>query len=135
MVKNIKDYKYQSLYHILNDTEYKEYLKNSFLVEKFKTKKDILEFMNTKFDLATLREASNLVEQANIKKENLVDKLEKIFKDVIDKKLRNELIYKAYLDGYSQHQIARVLNLSQPTVFGIIERVKDAITTTSYFFK
>ena len=133
MVKKIQDYRFQSLYHILNNTEYKECLKSSFLVNKFKTKQDILEFINTKFDkedLAILRQASNLVEQANIQKENPIDKLEKIFKDVTDKKQRNELIYKAYVDGYSQHQIAKVLNLSQPTVFGIIKRVKDTITIT-----
>ena len=59
-----------------------------------------------------------------------IDKLEKIFKDVTDKKIRNELIYKAYLDGYSQHQIAKVLNISQPAVYGIIKRVKDVIVIT-----
>ena len=134
MVKNILDYRYQSLYHILNNTDYKkECLNNSYLTNKFKTKQELLEFINTKFDkddLATLRQASNLVEQANTKKENPIDKLEKIFKDVTDKKKRNELIYKAYLNGYSQHQIAKVLNISQPAVYGIIKRIKDVIVIT-----
>ena len=133
-VKNIKDYKYQSLYHILNDTEYKkECLNNSYLAKNFKSKKDMLEFINTKFykdELATLKKASNLVEQANVKKEKSIKKLEKIFKDVEDKKKRNELIYKAYLDGYSQHQIAKVLNISQPAVYGIIKRVGNIILIT-----
>ena len=89
--------------------------------------------INTKFDkddLATLRQASNLVEQANVKKEKSIKKLEEIFKDVTDKKKRNKLIYKSYLDGYSQHQIAKVLNISQPAVYGIIKRVRDVIVIT-----
>ena len=58
------------------------------------------------------------------------DASKKIFKDVTDKKTRNMLIYKAYLDGYSQHQIAKVLNISQPAVYGIIKRNKDVIIIT-----
>jgi putative transposase len=37
-------------------------------------------------------------------------------------KERNRLIIKAYQEGYSQHMIAKVLNISQPAVYGVIKR-------------
>lgn len=133
-VKNIQDYKYQSLYHIVNDTEYKNRcLKDSFLVHNFKNKQDLIEFVSIKFDkddLLDLKKASNLIEQSPQKKENTIQQLKDMFKKIDNKKQRNELIYKAYLDGFSQHQIAKALNLSQPTVFGIIKRMQNTITIT-----
>jgi len=35
---------------------------------------------------------------------------------------RNSKIVKAYVQGYSQHRIAKVLGLSQPALFGVIKR-------------
>jgi len=35
---------------------------------------------------------------------------------------RNTKIVKAYKQGYSQHMIAQVLGLSQPTIYGVIKR-------------
>ncbi|WP_457607437.1 helix-turn-helix domain-containing protein [Nitratifractor sp.] len=37
-------------------------------------------------------------------------------------KERNKRIVEAYEEGYSQHRIAKVLGLAQPTVYGIIKR-------------
>ena len=39
-----------------------------------------------------------------------------------DLKKRNTKIVKAYQQGYSQHMIAKVLDISQPAVYGVIKR-------------
>ena len=39
-----------------------------------------------------------------------------------DIKERNNKIVKAYEEGYSQHMIAKVLDISQPAVYGVIKR-------------
>jgi len=41
-----------------------------------------------------------------------------------DKKKRNLQILNAYNNGYSQHMIAKVLGILQPTVYGVIRRSK-----------
>ncbi|MEA3455647.1 MAG: helix-turn-helix domain-containing protein [Campylobacterota bacterium] len=45
-----------------------------------------------------------------------------IFEKVTEVKERNETIAKAYLQGYSQNMIAKVLGLNQATVQRIIKR-------------
>ena len=49
-------------------------------------------------------------------------KLEKMFEKITDIKKRNKQILKAIDKGYSQHRIAKVLGLSQQTVYGAIKR-------------
>jgi predicted transcriptional regulator len=44
------------------------------------------------------------------------------FKNVVDIKERNNIIVDAYEKGYSQHMIAKVLDISQPAVNGVIRR-------------
>jgi DNA-binding NarL/FixJ family response regulator len=56
----------------------------------------------------------------NPKIENLVILLE----DIENKKDRNIAIAKAYKQGYSQHMIAKVLELNQATVQRIVKRTK-----------
>ncbi|WP_373030463.1 helix-turn-helix domain-containing protein [Sulfurovum sp.] len=34
-------------------------------------------------------------------------------------------ILKAYKEGYSQHRVAKVLNISQPAIYGVIKRNKQ----------
>jgi len=74
--------------------------------------------------LQELKKASSLVEAPNIdnrpKKEDLVV----MFKNIKDIKVRNVTITKAYQQGYSQHMIAKVLELNQATVQRIIKRTK-----------
>ena len=71
-----------------------------------------------------------MIEAPNIDKKPNEATLKKILSKVKDKKARNKLILKAYEQGYSQHMIAKVLGLAQPTVYGIIKRTKgnSAIT-------
>lgn len=67
--------------------------------------------------LQELKRASSLVEAPNI--EDLLIMFEK----VRETKERNEMIHKAYRQGYSQHMIAQVLGLAQSTVNGIVKRM------------
>ncbi len=46
-----------------------------------------------------------------------------LFEKIIETKERNEMIHKAYREGYSQHMIAQVLGLAQSTVCGIVKRM------------
>lgn len=39
--------------------------------------------------------------------------------------IRNKQILKAYKEGYSQHMIAKVLDISQPAIYGVIKRNKQ----------
>ena len=39
--------------------------------------------------------------------------------------IRNKQILKAYKEGYSQYMIAKVLDISQPTIYGVIKRNKQ----------
>jgi DNA-directed RNA polymerase specialized sigma subunit len=49
--------------------------------------------------------------------------LEEHFDLILGKKERNQKIYEAYLDGYTQTQIAKFLNISQATVSNIIKKL------------
>ena len=53
-----------------------------------------------------------------------LERLKKIFKNVEDIKKRNKKIVEVYEKGYSQHLIAKVLELNQATVQRIIKRTK-----------
>jgi len=41
------------------------------------------------------------------------------------RKIRNKQILKAYKEGYSQHMIAKVSDISQPAIYGVIKRNKQ----------
>ena len=75
-------------------------------------------------ELKEIKKASSLIEVSNIKKELDIEVLEEIFKEIENRVQRNEMILKAHNMGYSQHQIAKILKLSQPTVNRIIKRYK-----------
>ncbi len=40
---------------------------------------------------------------------------------------RNKLIRKAYKEGYSQHMLAKVRDISQPAIYGVIKRNKQCV--------
>jgi putative transposase len=89
--------------------------------------KEIEAFLNSQVDSSQLQElqkASSLVEAPNIDNKLDVNVLEKRFKKVKGIKQRNELIVKAYKEGYSQQMVATILGISQQAVHGIIKRNK-----------
>jgi len=65
-----------------------------------------------------------LIGAANIDNQPKAEDLVKIFEDIDDTKERNIAIAKAYKQGYSQHMIAKVLELNQATVQRIIKRTE-----------
>jgi DNA-binding NarL/FixJ family response regulator len=65
-----------------------------------------------------------LVEALNKDKKPDIKKLTKMLSDAKDMQTRNKQIIKAYKQGYSQHMIAKVLELNQATVQRIIKRTK-----------
>ena len=44
------------------------------------------------------------------------------FRIIEDIQKRNMLIVKVYIEGYSQHMIAKVLGMAQSTINGIVKR-------------
>ncbi len=51
-----------------------------------------------------------------------------MFKNIEDTKKRNKKIVEVYKKGYSQHLIAKILELNQATVQRIIKRTSISIT-------
>ncbi len=72
--------------------------------------------------LQELKKASSLVEAPNVDKKPDIEKLTKMLTNHKDLKERNSKIVKAYEQGYSKHMIAKVLEISQPAVYGVIKR-------------
>ena len=78
-----------------------------------------------------MKKASSLVEAPNIDKKPDEKKLKRQLSKAQDTKERNVCILNAYVQGYSQHMIAKVLGLNQATVQRIIKRTKsDSISIT-----
>jgi DNA-directed RNA polymerase specialized sigma subunit len=75
------------------------------------------------FKDAILKRASSLVEAPNIDTKPKIEDLAMMFNKIIETKERNDMIHKAYKQGYSQHMIAQVLGLAQSTVCEIVKRM------------
>ena len=127
MVKDIYEYPYSSYHYFLNYKEIPECLKQSWIVQNHKDDAEAIEaFLTNPVDTAQLQElkkASSLVEAPNSDAQPKEEDLVKIFEKITEIKERNEIIAKAYAQGYSQHMIAKVLGLAQSTVNGIVKRM------------
>lgn len=125
IVKDITDYPYSSCHYFLEDNK-PELLKDSWIATNYKDDKDaIREFLNSIVDTSVLQElksASSLVEAPNIDNKPDIEKLRNILSKAKDIKERNNLIVECYAQGYSQHMMAKILKLAQPTVNRVIKR-------------
>ncbi len=128
IVKELERYPYSSYHYFLDMQNIPECLKQSWIVQNYgNDSESIKTFLNAAVDtgiLQELKKASSLVEAANCDKKPDIKELEKILGEAKEMKERNKLIVKAYEDGYSQHMIAKVLEISQPAVFGVIKRYR-----------
>ncbi|MEA3419274.1 MAG: helix-turn-helix domain-containing protein, partial [Campylobacterota bacterium] len=128
MVKTLEDYVYSSYHYFLDIQNIPECLKESWIVQNYQMDREAIRvFLNSVVDTAMLQElkkASSLVEAHNRDKRPDIEKLKKMLLEVKDTKERNTQILKAYEQGYSQHRIAKVLGLAQPTVNAIVKRMK-----------
>jgi DNA-directed RNA polymerase specialized sigma subunit len=94
--------------------------------QKYKDDKEAIKaFLNSIADSSQLQElktASSLVEAPNIDKKPNEEKLRKILSIAKDIKERNRFIIEYYTQGYSQHLMAKILNISQSAIYGVIKR-------------
>ncbi len=135
MVKNVTDYPYSSAHLFLMDKS-DHCLRNAWITENYlDDKESIKAFLESSVDtgqLQELKKASSMVGAPNSDKKPNEEELQKMLVKTKDTKERNKLILKAYQKGYSQHMIAKVLDLNQATVQRIIKRTKigDSISIT-----
>jgi len=136
IVKEPEAYPHSSAYLFLKSAELPQCLQNSWIAQHYRNDTEALRaLLHSSIDTDQLKEmkkAASLVEAPNLEKKMNIAKLKKMLTEAKDTKERNRQIVKAYEEGYSQHKIAEVLGLSQPTVNGIIRRTKKkgAITIT-----
>ena len=128
MVKDIKEYPYSSYHYFLDYKNIPECLQSAWVTTNYKDDKEAIEaFLTSPVDthqLEELKTASSLLGAANVDTKPKIEDLVSIFKDMDEIKERNVGIVKAYKQGYSQHMIAKVLELNQATVQRIIKRTK-----------
>ena len=128
MVKNLEEYPYSS-YHYFLEKQIPECLENAWIVQNHgNDKSSIKEMLLSTVDSSVLQElktASSLVEAPNVDKKPDVKKLTRLLSNIEDIKVRNRQIVKAYEESYSQHMIAKVLELNQATVQRIIKRNRE----------
>ena len=126
MVKNMDEYPYSSYHYFLNYKEVPECLQHSWIVQHYREDKESIEaFLTNPVDRSQLQElkrASSLVEAPNIDTKPKIEDLVMLFEKISEIKKRNEMIANAYVQGYSQHMIAKVLGLAQSTVSAIVKR-------------
>ncbi len=128
MVKRVDSYLYSTAHYFLNKEILPNCLENSYIAQNYQNDKEsIRAFLESPIDssvLHQLKRGASLVEASNIDKRPKEEDLKKLFEDVTDIKDRNSKIVKAYQDGYSQHMMAKVLELAQSTVSGIVKRYR-----------
>ncbi len=126
IVKSLKNYPYSSYHYFLDHKNTPSALQKSWIVKNFQTDVEtIKQFIETPVDLNILQElkkASNFIIKPKTEKKLDIKYLKKLLKNTKNKKERNKQINQAYKSGYSQYMIAKVLNLSQPTINKIIKR-------------
>ena len=125
MVQNLSDYPYSSYHHFLKN-KIPECLQNSWIVQNHGRDREAIEVMlNSTVDTSILEEikkASSLIAASNNDKKLDKEKLTKMFTGITNMQERNRQVIKAYKEGYSQYKIAKVLDISQPAVNGVIKR-------------
>ncbi|HES59438.1 MAG: transposase [Campylobacterales bacterium] len=136
IVQRVEAYPYSSAHLFLQPHQNNGCLRDAWVTQHYRSDIEAIKaFLDSKVDtgqLYELKKASSLVESPNTDKKPNEGKLKKILSKAKDTKERNSLILKAYQEGYSQHMMAKVLELNQATVQRIIKRTKrdDSISIT-----
>ena len=102
---------------------------SSFIYDRFKTKKEIAEFLNEIVDqdeeekaLKEIKNDKSLDKQDETK---LFKPLREYFSDNQNKSQRDGQIFQAHKDGWSQGKIAKEIGISQPAVFKVIRKFRE----------
>lgn len=127
LCEKLEDFKYSSYRSFVNLDNPIECLKRSFMFEKYPKIDEVKAFFDVPVMDKKLKNIIDELQKVVSYKKNLNNKkhksLEEHFSTVLGKKERNQKIYEAYLDGYTQNQIAAFLNISQPTVSNSIKKL------------
>ena len=115
MVRNIEQYKHQSLHAWNNTTKYKDIIKNSIIFDM--TLNEYKQYINNEFenDVYDVIYSSPIIIVKNGNMKVLYKRVQTFFNDDINTN-RNENIKKAYEYGYTITQIANYLKLSTKTI-------------------
>jgi REP element-mobilizing transposase RayT/DNA-binding CsgD family transcriptional regulator len=128
LADSLKEYRYSSYRSFVSLDEPIECLRRSFIFKKFETKEETDNFFDTSLQGYELKDIIiELQKVVNYQKNTLNTKrpkpLDEYFNNILSKKERNQKIFEAYTDGYTQNQIAQFLNISQATVSNSIKKL------------
>ena len=127
LCEKLEDFKYSSYRSFINLDKPIKCLKRSFIFEKYSDSNDIKKFFDVPVMNKSLKNIIEELQKVVSYKKNIHNKKHKTLKEhfetVLSKKERNQKIYEAYLDGYTQNQIASFLNISQATVSNSIKKL------------
>jgi len=121
-------YKYSSFHYFLEPQYVPTALKNAWLLQEypndvFMTKR----FCSTQITSNILQVLHTLIapkQKEKIPNKLRLEALEKRFAKVLSKQERNTIIVKAYDEGYSQYELAKIVEVSQAAISGIIKRTR-----------
>ena len=125
MVKTLKDYPYSSYSAFTNTSTPLSCLKSSVMFTQFLKLQDRLEFFESWYDediLKEIQKASRLVVSSVTNKELPRKRLQALFHACKKKAERNTKIVEAVELGYSQNQIAKVLEVTQGTISHVLRQ-------------
>ena len=127
LCEKLEDFKYSGYRSFINLDKPIKCLKRSFIFEKYSDRNDIKKFFDVPVMNKSLKNIIEELQKVVSYKKNIHNKKHKTLKEhfetVLSKKERNQKIYEAYLDGYTQNQIASFLNISQATVSNSIKKL------------
>jgi len=128
IVKKLSDYEYISFRYFISDNP-PPCLLNSFVYDRFETKKEIAEFLNEVVDIEeeeqTLKDMKNDKNFEELNERKASKPLREYFAYDQNKTQRDEKILEAYRDGWSQGKIAKEVGISQPAVFKVIRKLRN----------
>ncbi len=122
----LEDFKYSSYRSFIGLQSPIECLKHSFIFKKYpiidEAKKFLTENVSDKKLKDVIEELQKVVRFEKRKQTKKHKSLKEHFENILGKIQRDEKIYEAYLDGYTQNQIAKFLGVSQATISNIIKK-------------
>jgi len=127
LCEKLEDFKYSSYRSFISADKPVECLKRSFMFEKYLGIEEIKSFFNAPVIHKKLKNIIEELQKVVRYKKNVNNKkhknIEEYFSTILGKRERNQKMYEAYLDGYTQTQIANFLNISQATVSNTIKKL------------
>ncbi len=128
LADKLGDYKYSSYRSFADLDEPTECLRQSFIFKKYETKDKIDKFFNAPLMNKELKDIIEELQKVVKYQKNILNfkqhkTIEMYFSNILSKEERDEKIYEAYADGYTQNQIASYLNISQATISNSIKKL------------